>query len=66
MLFLAQFKLRATDDRGRQFVVCIANSDSNTMIRLVEADYKENVRGILEREYEGREVFCLEVSGVMR
>jgi hypothetical protein len=36
------------------------------MIRLVEADYKENVRGILEREYEGREVFCLEVSGVMK
>lgn len=65
MLFLAQFKLRHVDYRGHTHVISTMLSGSNTFTRLVEADDKADVIGILEREYVGNEVFCLEVSGVL-
>jgi len=66
MLFLAQFKLRHVDYRGHTHVISTMLSGSNTFTRLVEAENKNEVMSILEREYVGNEVFCLEVSGVMK
>lgn len=65
MLFLAQFKLYTTDERGRKFVVTIGSSTSNTLIRLVEAKSIDDVKGIVEKKYEKHEVFSLEVSEVL-
>lgn len=66
MLFLAQFKLRHVDYRGNTHVISTMLSSSNTFTRLVEAENKNEVMGILEREYVGNEVFCVEVSGVLK
>jgi hypothetical protein len=65
MLFLAQFKLRHVDYRGHSHVIATVHSTSNTFIRLVEANDKADVLGILENEYIGNEVFSLEISGVL-
>lgn len=68
MLFLAQFKLRHVDYRGHTHVISTMSmlSGSNTFTRLVEAENKNEVMSILEREYINNEVFCLEVSGVLK
>jgi hypothetical protein len=65
MLFLAQFKLRQTDDRGHTHVISTMLSGSNTFTRIVEADDKNAVMDILVREYRGKDVFCVEISGVL-
>lgn len=65
MLFLAQFKLRHTDERGHTHVISTMLSGSNTFTRLVEADDKDGVMDILVREYNGNEVFGVEISGVL-